>query len=173
MAQVFADGHAAAYIDNTGGLAKVLKANPKLTMDDLGTFPFPGESGQIQPSTLAGSQWAIAQKSNLKELALVYLKIAGSPDIQNNDVFGVDGWIPNSLEAIKAAESSPKMTPQLKGFFDAAPRMRAPETAVHWATLEDDNSLNEFFGSVASGAKSPASAAKSIDAHIAEVLNAG
>ncbi|WP_022891321.1 extracellular solute-binding protein [Agromyces subbeticus] len=168
--QLFADGKTSALLNTGGGIAGIKKANPAITDDMLGTFPFPGRSGEQQPAMLGGSVWGIAAKSQHSDLALQWAKIAGSPKMQEEYVFGVDGWIPNSVEAVEAAQES-GLTEQQAGFFAAALVSKATPAAADWPTIEGDKSIAEFFGSIASGAKSPADAAKAFDAHLEDVLN--
>lgn len=168
--QVFADGKTSAIVGNSWEIGVIEKDNPKITNDDLGSFPFPGTSGNAQPVMLGGSDWGIAAKSQNSQLALVWAKIAASPAIQSTYVFGKDGWIPNSKEGIAAAQSS---IPALQaGFFTAALNSKSTPAAATWATIEGDNSITDFFAAVASGSKDPASAAADFDSHVESVLNA-
>jgi N,N'-diacetylchitobiose transport system substrate-binding protein len=169
--QIFADGKTSAILGNSWEISVIQKANPKLTDDDLGTFPFPGKSGNTQPVMLAGSVWGIATKTQHKDLALLWAKIAASPDIQNDHVFGHDGWIPNSTEGIDAAQTK-GVPPLAAGFFAAATNSKATPAAANWATIEGERSIHQFFQSIASGAKTPADAAKGFDDHLDSVLNA-
>lgn len=168
--QILADGKAGAIIGVSNTIKKALKDNPALTQDDLGVFPFPGKSGKSQPVMLGGSDWGVAVKSQNKDLALLWAKIAGSPKIQNDYVFAKDGWIPNSNEGIKAAQAS-GLSPQTAGFFAAALRSKATPAAANWQTIENDGNIKQFFQAIATGAKSPATAAKDFDAHLESVLN--
>jgi N,N'-diacetylchitobiose transport system substrate-binding protein len=168
--QVFAAGDAATVLDTSGAIATILKDNPSLTNADLGTFAFPGKSGKLQPVMLGGSDWGIAAKSQNKDLALAWTKIAGSPEFQNKYVFGKDGWIPNSTEGIAAAKAS-GLSPQQTGYFDAAKNSFATPAAPNWSSIEGDRSVNQFFGAVVSGAQTPSAAAKDFDAHMESALN--
>ncbi|WP_375386090.1 extracellular solute-binding protein [uncultured Microbacterium sp.] len=168
--QIFADGKTAAILSSGGSIGGIQKINPAITPDQLGTFPFPGLSGKAQPAMLGGSVWGIAAKSQNANLALQWAKIAGSPDIQNKYVFGVDGWIPNSTEAVEAAQAS-GLTELQEGFFAAALNSKATPAAANWPTIEGDKSIADLFGAVASGSKSVEDAAKAFDAHLADVLN--
>ncbi len=168
--QLFADGKAAAIFYTSAAIKDIRKANPKLTDADLGTFPFPGKSGKPQPVALGGSDWGIAAKSQNQKLALLWAKIAASPDIQNTYVFAKDGWIPNSAEGIKTAQGT-GLPPLTEGFFAAALNSRSTPAAASWPTIEEDQSLQQFFSSIASGSKSPADAAKFFDSHATSVLN--
>jgi N,N'-diacetylchitobiose transport system substrate-binding protein len=169
--QLFADGKTSAVLATSGSIGLIEKANPQLTAADLGTFPLPGLSGKTQPVMLGGSDWGIAAKSDGRELALRWTKIAASPAVQDADVFGKEGWIPNSSEAIKAAQSS-GLTEQQQGFFAAALSSKATPAAAQWPTIEGDKSINQVFSAVVSGAKTPAAAGQDFDSHLDSTLAA-
>ncbi|GAB6902327.1 extracellular solute-binding protein [Kineosporia succinea] len=166
--QLFADEKASAILTTTGSIAKALEINPKMKSEDIGTFPLPGISGKTQPAMLGGSDWGIAAKSDAVDLALVWTKIATSPDFQDKYVFGKDGWIPNSTEGIEAAQAT--TSEQLKGFFTAALNSKATPAAAQWAAIEGDKSINQLFSSIATGDKTPEEAAKTFDAHLTDTL---
>lgn len=167
--QVFADGKTSAILAPNGAIGLIEKANPALTSADLGSFPFPGKSGKNQPVMLGGSDWGIAARSKNADLALAWTKIATSPKIEDSYVYGTDGWIPNSDEAIKAA--NPSLSPNNKAFFDVALNSKATPANANWATLEGNLAINQLFESVASGTASPAAAAKTFDDKANTVLN--
>lgn len=168
--QLFADGKAGAIIANGWEIGVVQKDNPKLTDDKLGSFPMPGVSGSNQPVNLGGSDWGIATKSSQQDLARAWVKIAASPDIQNNYVFGKDGWIPNSVEGSKAAVDGGTLSDLQKAFFTSAQNSKATPASGNWASLEDPG-MKQFFQSVTSGSKSPEDAAKSWDDTVNSTLN--
>ena len=169
--QVFAEGKSSAFLVGSADIPQIQQINPAMTDDTLGTFPFPGKSGKAQPQLLVGSVWGVAAKSTNKDLALLWTKIASSPDIQNANVFGNDGWIPNSVEGIQAAQSGGQLPSLTASFFTAALNSKSTPAAANWPTIEVDRSVFQFFSTVASGAKSPKDAAKEIDDHINSVLN--
>jgi N,N'-diacetylchitobiose transport system substrate-binding protein len=168
--QVFADGKASAILDTSGRIGLIEKANPKITDADLGTFPLPGKSGKNQPVMIGGSDWGIAARSANADLALQWVKIAASPFIQATWVVGHDGWIPNSSEAITAAEGN--VSPLKRAFFAAALSSKATPASPNWATVEGTKDVNTLFSSIASGTKSPQDAAHTFDAVIGKTLNA-
>ncbi len=170
--QLFADGKTSAILATGGAIGLITAANPTLTDGDLGTFPFPGTSGQTQPVMLGGSDWGVSARSENPELALQWIKIAASPEVQDTDVFGRDGWIPNSEEGIEAAQAS-GLTPQQEGFFAAALSSKATPAAADWPTVEADKTINQLFSAVASGAASPQEAAEGFDEHLQATLNSG
>jgi N,N'-diacetylchitobiose transport system substrate-binding protein len=167
--QIFADGKTSAILHTNGAIALIQKANPALKDSDLGSFPMPGKSGKTQPVMLGGSDWGIAAKSKNSDLALEWSKIAASPSIQNTWVYQHDGWIPNSTEGIKSADSS--LSDLNKGFFNAALNSRATPASGNWAALEGNRSINNLFGAIASGAKTPKAAASTFDSATDTQLN--
>jgi len=171
QSQVLADGRASAILGISSELDSIKKANPKLTDDDLGTFPFPGISGKNQPVMLGGSVWGVAAKSQQSDLAIKWITIAASPEIQSKYVYGTDKWIPNSTEAIDKARASADMPRLTSAFFEAALISNATPAAANWPTIENDKSLANFFSAIASGPKTPDVAAKEFDDHINAVLN--
>lgn len=166
---IFANGQTAALLATSAHVTKIMQANSSMTADTIGTFPFPGVSGKNQPVMLGGSDWGVAQKSNQKELALAWIKIAASPTIQHKYVFGTDNWIPNSEQGIKKAEES-GLDSIAQGFFTAALISKATPAAANWATIEGDETMEQFFQSVAMDSDL-VSTAKTTDAHIESVLN--
>jgi N,N'-diacetylchitobiose transport system substrate-binding protein len=170
--QLFADGKTATILATSGSIGLIQKANPAIKAADLGTFPFPGTSGKAQPVMLGGSDWGIAAKSDDPDLALQWVKIAASPDVQDKQVFGNDGWIPNSAEGVKAAQTA-GLSEQQQGFFAGALSSKATPAAAQWPTLEGDKSINQVFSAVVSGAKTPEAAGKDFDSHLESTLAAG
>ena len=166
---IFADGQASAIVANSWEIG-VVEATKKLGASDLGTFPFPGQSGKNQPVFLGGSDWGIAQKSKNSALAEAWVKIAASPSIQSKYVFGNDGWIPNSVQGSASAASS--AAPLVAPFFTAAKISEPTPAAAGWLTIEGDNSITQFFQNVATGSSSVSDAASAFDSHLATALNA-
>ncbi|MFV0452835.1 MAG: extracellular solute-binding protein [Propioniciclava sp.] len=166
---ILANGQTSAILSTASHLNKVLEQSKDLTEEDLGTFPFPGDMGETQPVMLGGSDWGIAQKSENMDLALVWIKIAASPAIQADYVFGSDGWIPNSEQGIEAARAK-GLKPASEAYFTAALRSKATPAAANWSTIEGDKTMEQFFQSIATGTD-PATAAEEVDAHIESVLN--
>lgn len=169
--QLFADGKTAAIIGNSWEIGVIEKANAKIK-DSIGTFAMPGASGSNQPVMLAGSDWGIAAKSQNQDLALAWVKIAASPDIQANYVFGKDSWIPNSTEGIDKATSSSTITDISKSFFTAAKNSKATPASGGWAQLEDPG-IKQFFQSIASGSSSVPDATTAWDKTVDTALNNG
>jgi N,N'-diacetylchitobiose transport system substrate-binding protein len=167
---ILADGQTSAIIASSWEIGTV-EATKKLGASDLGTFVLPGESGKNAPVFLGGSDWGIAAKSKNADLAKYWVEIAASPSIQNNYVFGNDGWIPNSVQASGAAAglASPIDAP----FFTAAKISNPTPAAAGWLTIEGDNSITQFFQNVTTGSSSVSDAATAFDSHLATALNAG
>jgi N,N'-diacetylchitobiose transport system substrate-binding protein len=165
---IFAAGKTSAVVGNAWEIGVIEQDNPKLKDADLGTFPFPGKSGNSQPVMLAGSDWGIAAKSQNQDLAETWVKIAASQAIQDGPVVG-QGWIPITTEEINAAKGSADALHQ--AYFQAATNSKSTPATAGWATIEGDASFEQLFADIASGAKSPADAAKGMDDHLDSVLN--
>lgn len=166
QSQLFADGKTSAILNtNTGA---ILQVNPDLE-SDLGTFPFPGVSGEAQPVMLGGSDWAIPAKSQNSDLALNWVKIAISPEVQQDFVYGVDGWIPNSAEGIAFAQET--LDEVKASFFTAALSSKATPANANWTTIESNKDVNNLFSSIASGSKSVEEAATDFDEAADKTLN--
>ncbi|ACU76030.1 extracellular solute-binding protein family 1 [Catenulispora acidiphila DSM 44928] len=165
---LFAQGKTATILNSN--VNKILKVDPSLT-DQIGTFPFPSATdGKTQPVFLGGSDLAVAAKSKNQALALAYLKAATDPAVQASAIVGIDHWIPASTEVIDQTISS--LPDVSKAFFTAAKTSVATPAVAGWATIESDKSINDFFADIATGRKSPADAAKTLDAHLNQALNA-
>ncbi|UUT35817.1 extracellular solute-binding protein [Microbacterium elymi] len=168
--QIMADGKTATIIGALWDAGLIVSgSNGKIAEDDLGTFALPntaGESGAAH-NFGGGEVWGIAQKSPNQDLALVWTKIAASPDIQN--ALAAQPWIPNTEEL--GAEWAKKATTLTQGFYDASGVTRATPGAAGWGTIEGNKNMEQFFSSVASGSKSVADAAKDMDATLDSTLN--
>ncbi len=166
---IFAQGKTSALLGNSWEIGAIQADNPKIKATDLGTFPFPGVSGNNQPVMLAGSNWGIAAKSKNQGLALTWTKIAASENIQMTNIVGEQGWIPVTKEMTQTAES--KATDLQKAFFVAAQNSKSTPAAAKWSTIEGDGAVQQFFADVASGNKTPKDAAAGFDEHLNSVLN--
>ena len=165
---LFAQGKTATILNSN--VNKILKVDPSL-QDQIGTFPFPSATdGKTQPVFLGGSDLVVAAKSKNQALALAYLKAATDPGVQTSAIVGIDHWIPASSEVIDQSMSS--LPDVSKAFFTAAKTSVATPAVAGWATIESDKSINDFFADIATGRKSPADAAKTLDAHLDQALNA-
>jgi N,N'-diacetylchitobiose transport system substrate-binding protein len=166
QAALLASGKTATILDTS--INTVLKDNPALA-DHLGTFPLPGDSGN-QPVFLGGSDLGIAAKSPNQQLALAYLKAATSQQVQTDGIVGIDHWTPVSTQLIDSTKGS--LPPTSAAFFEAAKTSVGTPATPGWATIESDKSINQFFADIATGRKSVAQAAKDLDAHLDQALNA-
>jgi N,N'-diacetylchitobiose transport system substrate-binding protein len=165
---LFAQGKAAAILNT--GINSILKVDPSLK-DQIGTFPLPSATdGKTQPVFLGGSDLAVAAKSRNQALALAYLKAATDPAVQASAIVGIDHWIPASTEVIDQTIGT--LPPTSQAFFSAAENSVPTPAVAGWATVESDKSIDDFFADIATGRKSPADAAKSLDEHLDQALNA-
>ncbi|BDR54770.1 sugar ABC transporter substrate-binding protein [Bombiscardovia apis] len=170
MDDMLADGKTGAILSNSATIGTVKKTNPALTDDSLGTFAMPGQSGKNQVSMVAGSDWAVAAKSQNQKLAIEWLKIAASDEIQQTWVFEHDGWLPNSVEGLDKSMKSDKFPQVQKGFFEAAKNSKTTPASPNWADVESDKSINDFTKTIATGSASTKDAAQKFDAHLDEVF---
>ncbi len=169
MSQLFAQEKTSALLWNSAAIAKILSINPSLTRDDIGTFPMPDDEGGAQPTVMAGSDLAIPARSNNQSLALEWVRIAVSSDIQRDWIARRDGWLPNSKELVDEFLAGDGLDDAQRGFFQAAKASRATPAAAGWSTIEADGSLKELFADVASGKSIPVIAA-AFDHHADEVF---
>ncbi|MDY5589825.1 MAG: extracellular solute-binding protein [Arcanobacterium sp.] len=168
--KIFADGKAAAILATSGVIKNSIQAaNPKMTDDKIATFAFPSITGKgTQPVMLGGSVFGVPAKSDQRDLAKAWIKIAVSPEIQEKYIFGDTGWIPNSEEGIKAVQS--KLNQISKGYFAAALTSKATPPAPGWASVSATKAPEALFKAVASGASTPEAAAKVFDDAVAKAL---
>lgn len=166
--QLMAEGKIGAVIGNSASIRVIQEYNKDITADELGSFPMPGLSGQNQPSMMAGSVWGVAQKSSKQDLALKWIKIASSPDIQNDYVFAKDGYLPNNVEGLDKAMASDDFPTALTGFFEAAKRTKATPASPQWTTIESDGSLT-LFKDIATDTSKAEASAKKFDEHANEL----
>ena len=159
---LFAQGKTATILNSN--VNKILKVDPSLT-DQIGTFPFPSATdGKTQPVFLGGSDLAVAAKSKNQALALAYLKTAADPSVQASAIVGIDRWIPGVPGLIDQTIST--LPDVSKAFFTAAKTWWRPRPWPAGRRWRSDKSINDFFADIATGRKSPADAAKSLDAHL-------
>ena len=164
ISQLMAEGKVGAIINNSASIRTIQQFNPDIKATDLGSFPMPGLSGKSQPSMMAGSVWGVAQKSRNQDLAIKWIKIAASPEIQSDYVFGKDGWMPNYVEGLDKAMASSDFPDYLTGFFESAKRTKATPASPQWLTIENDGSL-QCFKDIATESQDAATAAKTFDEH--------
>jgi N,N'-diacetylchitobiose transport system substrate-binding protein len=168
---VLATGKTATIMGNGNALKTVEESNPALK-GQVGSFPFPSETdpGKNMPNFLGGSDIAIAAKSKNQDLALKFLTMIDSPDIQVDQISTLDGHIPVSQNLIDKASAA--LPDEMKAFYASAKLSISTPATPGWATIESDKSVLDFFSQVASGSKTPAEAASDFDSHLETALNA-
>lgn len=170
QSDVFAQGNTSAILGSAWEIGSITTAKPELE-DQIGTFAMPSMTeGKTQPVFLGGSDLGIPAKSQNQELALAYLKILTSKEFQQDQVFGVDGWEPNSTELLDAVSGD--VDELHKPYFEAAGTSRPTPGAPGWATIEGDSSFQTMFADIATGRKSPEQAAEGFSKHLTTALNA-
>lgn len=172
QAQILAQQKASAVLTNSAAVTKAISINPSLSRKDFATFPMPSVNGKgIQPSVLAGSDWAIPSRSSNVALALKWIRIAASPLIQRKWIVEHDGWLPNSIDLLDEYLHSRDLDEVQKGFFETARVSQSTPAAPGWSTIEADGSLKELFASSAMSAKSVLQAARVFHDHAQEIFS--
>jgi N,N'-diacetylchitobiose transport system substrate-binding protein len=167
---VFAQGQTSAILGSSWEIASIEQAKPALK-DQLGTFALPSTTaGKTQPVFLGGSDLGIPAKSKNQDLAAYYVKILTSKKFQENQVFGVDGWEPNSTQLLDAVSS--KVDTLHKPYFEAASTSKPTPATPGWATIEGDATFQSMFADIATGRKTPEQAAQGFSQHLTTALNA-
>lgn len=167
---VFAQGNASAILGSAWEIGSITTAKPELK-DQIGTFALPSmTTGKNTPVFLGGSDLGIPAKSANQDLALYYMKILTSKKFQEDQVFGVDGWEPNSTQLLDAVSS--KVDELHKPYFEAAATSRPTPATPGWATIEGDASFQSMFADIATGRKSPKESATDFSQHLTSALNA-
>ncbi|MCL2463812.1 MAG: extracellular solute-binding protein [Micrococcales bacterium] len=166
---VFTTGKTSAIMGNGNALKTAQQAAPDMK---IGSFPFPSKAdpGQNMPNFLGGSDIAISAKSQNPTAALAFLKYITSDDAQINQIGGASGHVPISNELIDKV--TPTLPDNMKSFYVGAKLSISTPATPGWATIESDNSVTDFFSSVASGAKTTQQAAADFDQHLNDALNA-
>jgi N,N'-diacetylchitobiose transport system substrate-binding protein len=169
---VFATGKAATVMLPGGNIASMEATNPALT-GHIGSFVIPSlnQPGKSMPSFLGGSELGIAAKSTNQDLALKYLKLLTSDNIQINQITKVDDAIPISTQLVKRV--LPTIPDHLKAFYVGAENSISTPATAGWATIESDQTILGVFSQVTAGSKSAKDAASSMDSHLDTALNAG
>ncbi|MCX4548318.1 extracellular solute-binding protein [Streptomyces sp. NBC_01387] len=167
QAEVFAKGKTGAIIAMGYEAGTALKANPKLK-DDIGFFTIPGETADKPEGVfLGGSNFAVAAGSKKQDLAKEFLKIALS---EKNDgaLIKEAGWSPKGADQQKytvgqpAAEAAGPASAKSGGTTPLIPE---------WAPVENPpNPIKTYMTLVLQG-KSPAEAAKSVEADLDKRLS--
>jgi N,N'-diacetylchitobiose transport system substrate-binding protein len=168
---VFANGQASAILGGTSAVRRILAANPELE-DKLGTFALPSASGKVdKPLFLGGDVLAIASRSENFDLALDWLKVATSEEIQVDYIVGSDGFGPISRELITRVVSEGLAPPLNVPFFEAAANSVSTPASPGWASVENDGTLDGLFADIATGTRTPEDAANAFAAHLEQALN--
>ncbi|ARF57340.1 extracellular solute-binding protein [Streptomyces gilvosporeus] len=162
QADVFAKGKTGAIIAMGYEAAEAVKTNPAIKQD-IGFFTIPGETADKPEGVfLGGSNFAVAGMGKNQELAKEFLKIALS---KQNDAQMVkeSGWTPKSPALAAAAEENPAAAAAAPA---AAKSGGTTPLIPQWAAVENvPNPIKSYMTAVLGG-KSPAAAAKDVEADI-------
>ncbi|MFD4958725.1 extracellular solute-binding protein [Microbacterium sp. NPDC058389] len=165
QAQVFADRGTAIISARGWEPASVVEKNPELA-DQLGFMPMPGfETGTPLPVIVSGSTIGISAATDNPEAAKAWLRIITGKEIQTRLVLEQ-----NQLPITPAFMPESGATPFIEASVEASKYNKALPAVPGWATLETERYNEQFFSSIAAG-DDAAAAAKTYDAHVADVLN--
>ncbi|MGW3679855.1 extracellular solute-binding protein [Streptomyces prasinus] len=161
QADVFAKGRTGAFIGMGWEAATAVKANPKIEKD-LGYFTIPGETADKPEGVfLGGSNLAVAAGSEKQELAEEFLKIVLSDEFEGA-LAKANGVIPNK----ESLESSLEGNAVAEAAAPAAAGGGTTPLIPQWAAVENTpNPIKAYMTAVLKG-KSPAEAAKGVEAEI-------
>jgi N,N'-diacetylchitobiose transport system substrate-binding protein len=167
---IMAQGHVAAILGNgweVGSVTDPKTGNPKLA-PALSTFPMPGATaGNYTPSFLGGSDLAVPEKASHKGLGAEWIKVFTDTVSQTQLAKFA---IPNTTALLTVYEQQAQAN-QSTG--EAAKSTWFVPNTPNWANVESGNVLQDMLESIATGKSSIAAAAKSADAKITKILNAG
>jgi N,N'-diacetylchitobiose transport system substrate-binding protein len=167
---IMAQGHVGAILGNgweVGAVTDPTTGNPKLAAK-LSTFPMPGTSaGHYTPSFLGGSDLAVPEKASNGGLGAEWIKIFTDTTSQT---MLAKYAIPNTTSLLSVYEQQAQAN-QSTG--EAAKSTWFVPNTPNWANVESGNVLQNALESIATGKSTTQDAAKSADAQIAQILNAG
>lgn len=167
--QLFAQGKTSAIVAPSTSITAIDKLKGTYSSKDIGSFAIPTDDGSIQPTFTSGSDWVVPAKSAYGKWALEWIKIATSPEIQKDDVYGK--LLLNPIADEDNAQIAKDAKDSFKGFAEAAKVSVSTPAAPGWLKVEGNKVLNDFFSSVASGTSSPQQAADKADQQLNELLN--
>ncbi|MFH8365661.1 extracellular solute-binding protein [Streptomyces sp. NPDC018031] len=158
QAEVFAKGKTGAFIGMGWEAATAIKANPEIEKE-IGYFTIPGETADKPEGVfLGGSNLAIAEGSDKKELAKEFLKIALSDKFESQ-LASEGGVIPNKESLQTALKGNPAAEAGAPAISQGGTTPLIPE----WAAVENaPNPIKTYMTAVLNG-KSHAEAAKSVE----------
>lgn len=163
--QTLADGTAAMVIDQAFQIPAILKANPKLTTSDIGTFPLPGQSGPA-PVFAGGSNVGISAASKNQDLAFDYVKLMTSPKFEGM-MADEAGLLPNTTTLSNLGDSNPTVAVNLAALKNS----RFVPSAPNWGSVEGKTIIPDMLENIFTGKRSVADAAKKASEEITTELN--
>ncbi len=166
---IMAQGHVATIVGNGWEVGSVIDpktGNPKLAKD-ISTFPMPGTAaGQYTPSFLGGSDLAVPEKASNKDLGAQWIKFY--TDTTSQTALAKFA-IPNTTSLLSVYEQQAQAN---ESTGEAAKSTWFVPNTPNWANVESGNVLQNALESIATGKSSIASAAKTADGKIDQILNA-
>lgn len=169
--QLFAQGKVASMIAPSTSITTITKLKTGITTSDIGSFAIPTASGKTQPTFTSGSNWVIPAKSAYSAMALKWIAIASSPQIQNDDVYGKLNLNPITVEGNNTILKDASTPAVMSGYFASAKAAVSTPSAPGWLKVEGNAVLEGFFSSIASGSSTPKQAATHADTQLNDLLN--
>jgi N,N'-diacetylchitobiose transport system substrate-binding protein len=140
--------------------------NPKLK-DKVKTFAFPGPEGKPLPSFIGGSDLAITQRSDEKDLAADWISMFTSE--KSEGVLASKATLPNNTKQLAPLKTQEATSAAANAVEDSWFTPLAPG----WAEIEKKGILQTMLVDIVTGKQSVAAAAKSADNQIDDIINTG
>lgn len=154
-------GKAAMVIGQGSTVAQAAQKYPKLG-EQLGVFPMPGANGPM-PVFLGGSNLVVPKSSKHADLAAEWIRLLTGTQFEG--LLGQSGLVPNStgLAPLVGGITAVELTAAEHSWFTPA--------SPKWSAVDNANVVQNMLQAIRSGWVSPADAAATADAKIAQLLN--
>ncbi|MBU7596490.1 sugar ABC transporter substrate-binding protein [Streptomyces sp. P38-E01] len=165
-ANVMANGKAAVIYGNGWEAESVVKGesgNPKME-GKVGIAGMPGPNGKPLPSFIGGSDLAVIEKSNVKDLGEEWISLFTSE--KSMKVLSAKNILPNNTKQLEPLQKDPKTAP----IANAVPDAWFTPIAPGWTAVEKQLVLENMLLEIVRGG-SVESATKKADAKINELIN--
>lgn len=165
--EVFATGNVGMVMDSWWAPGAVEAKEGANMKGNVGVFPLPGTTAdKSAPVFFGGSDLAVGDKSANKGLAVEWMKILTSTEIQTQ-LAKDGGVIPNQ----QAAFAGHKGNAFLEAADKAAENSKFTPVSPYWGNVEANAVLPDMFVKIFSGKASVADATKEASAKVADILN--
>ncbi|WP_158600614.1 extracellular solute-binding protein [Tessaracoccus antarcticus] len=164
--EVFQEDNVGMVMDSWWAPGAVVGANEAFA-DKVGVFPLPGvQADKTAPAFFGGSDLAVPEKSDSRGLAVEWVKILTSTDIQTQ-LAKEGGVIPNTEAAFTGHEGNDF----LLAADEAAKVSAFTPVSPMWGNVEADSVLPDMLVKIFSGSSSVDDATAEANTKVAEILN--